>query len=200
MNEEERLRNKEYQRRHKEKNPEAWREAKRKSTRKYREANPDKVREQQERARKKRAALKLPQDAEASRKRNADYRERNLEAVRARGKAWRAANPEKVSENARRHRLKKEYGITLEEYNRMWEEQDGKCGICGKPETSVVRGSLCWLSVDHCHDNGHVRGLLCAHCNRALRNEEWLVAALEYVRKANLKENNGTRQRQDDPL
>ena len=51
----------------------------------------------------------------------------------------------------RAENLKQRYGITLVDYDRMLEEQDCKCKICGSKDRLVV---------DHCHDKGHVRGLL----------------------------------------
>ena len=56
----------------------------------------------------------------------------------------------------RRYKLKHFYGITPEEYDQMLEEQNG-CGICGKKFSSY--------HVDHCHDTGKVRGILCHNCN-----------------------------------
>ena len=53
------------------------------------------------------------------------------------------------------------YGLTLEEYDQILSDQDGKCKIC-KTEPVTV------LSVDHCHSTGKVRGLLCSHCNTGL--------------------------------
>ena len=58
----------------------------------------------------------------------------------------------------RNENLKRCYGITLEEYNTLLSNQDGKCATCG---TNV-------FVVDHCHDTGKVRGLLCHSCNRAM--------------------------------
>jgi hypothetical protein len=57
------------------------------------------------------------------------------------------------------------YKITAEAYRRMWRAQDGKCAICREPERSERNQMLC---VDHDHVSGHVRGLLCSHCNRAI--------------------------------
>lgn len=56
----------------------------------------------------------------------------------------------------------KQYGITEQDWQRMYDEQNGVCAICGKHQ--VYRR----LSVDHCHKTGKVRGLLCVRCNRAL--------------------------------
>jgi hypothetical protein len=61
--------------------------------------------------------------------------------------------------NARRDHLKFYYGLTLEEYDRMYNAQNGLCKICGK---HVEHRKLC---VDHDHDTNKVRGLLCRSCN-----------------------------------
>lgn len=57
--------------------------------------------------------------------------------------------------------LKTNYGITLDDYNRMFKEQDGKCAICGKPQIELNHS----LHVDHNHKTDRVRGLLCKYCN-----------------------------------
>ena len=63
----------------------------------------------------------------------------------------------------------KEYGVSLEDYARMLNEQGGVCAICGQPETAKDRiGNPKDLGVDHDHATGKVRGLLCARCNTAL--------------------------------
>ena len=64
----------------------------------------------------------------------------------------------------RNSRLKCEYGITLEDYNKLFDEQNGCCAICGKHQSEFKRP----LSVDHDHNTGKVRGLLCTPCNNGL--------------------------------
>jgi hypothetical protein len=59
--------------------------------------------------------------------------------------------------------LKTRYGITAEDYDRMMDEQGGACAIC-KAECRIGLR----LAVDHDHDTGKVRGLLCTHCNQAI--------------------------------
>jgi len=68
----------------------------------------------------------------------------------------------------RRRNLRRDYGITPEEWNRMYEAQTGVCAICGNPESLVRRGKVEVLSVDHCHETKKVRGLLCGNCNNGL--------------------------------
>ena len=78
---------------------------------------------------------------------------------------WRQKNPESV----RRFNLRK-YGITLEQYDEMLISQGGTCAICGQEEKTVhsKTGNPNSLNVDHDHDTGRIRGLLCSPCNRAL--------------------------------
>lgn len=56
--------------------------------------------------------------------------------------------------------LRKKYGITLNEWLAMVDAAEGKCEICGGNEED--------LCVDHCHETGRVRGVLCRRCNRAM--------------------------------
>ncbi len=83
--------------------------------------------------------------------------------------------------------LKKSYGITFEDYERMHAEQSGLCAICRLAEAVKIRGKLIKLAVDHCHDTGKVRGLLCVNCNKALGHfkddVELMSKAIQYLRK-----------------
>jgi hypothetical protein len=67
---------------------------------------------------------------------------------------------------SRRNLLKHHHGMDEAEYQRLFIEQDGKCAICVQPETEKSRwDGIKWLSVDHDHETGANRGLLCARCN-----------------------------------
>ena len=63
---------------------------------------------------------------------------------------------------ARREQLLKQYGMTLRDYDALLKWQGGVCAICKRPEMERNQ-SLC---VDHCHETGIVRGLLCVRCNQ----------------------------------
>ena len=80
----------------------------------------------------------------------------------------------------------KSYGITVEEYEQMFEEQGGVCKICECPESNEYKGTVTMLAIDHCHKTGKVRGLLCAACNTGIGrlddNVEKLQAAIEYLK------------------
>lgn len=61
--------------------------------------------------------------------------------------------------------LKRTYGITLEEYNKMLEKQNNHCAICKKKQKSSRNK---YFAVDHCHKTGKIRGLLCDRCNQGI--------------------------------
>ena len=113
---------------------------------------------------------------------------------RKRVKAWRKKNPElrrlqqlresscdKVY-NQRKH-LKSTYGITVEEYSKMFNDQKGCCAICGAHQDLFSRR----LHVDHCHKTGRIRQLLCMDCNhllgRAKDDISILNEAISYLMK-----------------
>jgi hypothetical protein len=88
----------------------------------------------------------------------------------------------------RRYQFKKKYGITIEDYEALRDAQGCACAICGRTEP-VGRisqfGEDFWLHVDHDHDSGRVRGLLCTNCNRGLGtfqdDPEVLRRAIAYI-------------------
>ena len=89
------------------------------------------------------------------------------------------ANPNKPRVQ-RKATLKKKYGLTLADYDSMFESQNGACAICGGQQTYKL------LAVDHCHITGKVRGLLCSKCNSILGyvsdNVGTLQNAIKYLR------------------
>jgi hypothetical protein len=74
------------------------------------------------------------------------------------------------------------YKITLEDYQEMFDEQGGRCAICGTAEPG---GRYKVFNVDHNHDTGDVRGLLCGQCNTALGlfkdDSSILLSAIRYL-------------------
>ena len=82
--------------------------------------------------------------------------------------------------------IRRQYGITLDEYHQMLDEQGHKCAICGNGDE--VEGRR--LAIDHCHDSGVVRGLLCGKCNRGLGlfydSAELLKSAIQYLSQYSL--------------
>ena len=84
----------------------------------------------------------------------------------------------------RAYHIKCTYGIAAEQYSEMHKAQKGVCAICGQPETRRLYNTTCSLSVDHDHETGKVRGLLCDKCNRGLgllTTAEILLNAADYL-------------------
>lgn len=79
--------------------------------------------------------------------------------------------------------LEVKYGITSEQWDRMFEDQKGLCAICKRPEEAGVSR----LHVDHCHSSGKIRALLCHSCNTGIGHfrddPATLESAAAYVRR-----------------
>ncbi len=89
--------------------------------------------------------------------------------------------PQITYEQRREYKLKEKYGITPKDYNDMYVKQNGCCKICGTHQTELKH----ILVVDHNHDTGNVRGLLCRSCNVGLGhfkdNKDLLKIAIQYL-------------------
>lgn len=146
----------------------------------------------------------LAQNPDAKRKQAArlqDWKSKNSDRVSAYQEQWREENAEHVSNYSKvymaeyvakpevqtriwERNLWKNYKMTAAEFNTLWQSQNGQCCICkvdlmprGRRNDSVA--------VDHNHENGSVRGLLCQACNRAIGlfkdNPTILQSAAEYL-------------------
>ena len=106
-----------------------------------------------------------------------------------RTRAWRKKNRDKVKsyqrsgDERRDNRYRYEYGITLEDYNQMFADQNGCCDICGIHQSDTEHR----FCVDHNHKTGEVRGLLCRTCNAGLGHfadsTENLAKAIIYLQE-----------------
>jgi hypothetical protein len=109
---------------------------------------------------------------------NAQWREANRDASRSASKRWAEANPAK-----RRAALIRRYGITPERFDEMFDAQGGCCAICGGTDSGDSRFDT--LHIDHDHESGTVRGLLCGRCNRGVGmfqdDPDRLLAAATYL-------------------
>jgi len=102
-------------------------------------------------------------------------RERILQNERNRDPEIKAAH--------KAYALKRNFGISSKEYNRLFLEQNGCCAICSIPQADLKLS----LAVDHDHTINRVRGLLCGNCNRGLGMFQdatsLLLKASEYLDK-----------------
>lgn len=100
-------------------------------------------------------------------------------------RAYRAANPKRFKD----YDLRKHFGIGFPEYAKMLADQGGQCGICRSEEAAInpSTGLPRDLAVDHCHDSGTIRGLLCTNCNTGIGafgdDPDKLRAAIDYVER-----------------
>lgn len=128
---------------------------------KYRNANREKI-NQRERERRKTDPL---------------YRSKRIEHV----KQYQLRNRGEYLLRKKAIHLKTLYGLSMEDYLRMADNQQGVCAICCKGNKGKRK-----LAVDHCHKSGKIRALLCDKCNRALGylNDDvnLLLKAIEYLK------------------
>jgi hypothetical protein len=107
---------------------------------------------------------------------NKKYKEKNKELIREKQRKFNKENPIKRKNSM----LKYQYGITLIDYNKMFEQQKGKCAICKRHQNNLTRT----LSVDHNHKTNKVRALLCVTCNTDVSVvENRLEEMLNYLNK-----------------
>lgn len=105
-------------------------------------------------------------------------------------KDWYTKNKDKAKD----YRLRKAYGFGLDEYNARLLAQSFSCPLCGVEFSDGDFGPNSPV-VDHCHTQGHVRGILCNECNRGLGyfhdNKEALMKAAQYLADGELSEEIG---------
>lgn len=119
---------------------------------------------------------------------------------RKRNQARRLRDPEVFAAHQRAYRLRTNFGITVDQYDSMFEKQDGKCAICSQPETKIhhTTGRPQALAIDHDHSccpgqktcGKCLRGLLCSECNQLLgkiENRGLLEGLMDYVRFTTVK-------------
>ena len=154
--------------------------------------------------------LYYQRNRESSAKRNAEYRKNNKEilaeynkkyylknkvSIRSNGRSYYLKNKESYCKNGKNYRakrklkdpnyevargLKRNYGISLEQYEAMLRNQNGLCAICDCVLEHRGHG-LNNANVDHCHSTKIVRGILCGQCNRGIG---LLKDSAELLRKA----------------
>ncbi len=112
------------------------------------------------------------------RERDARYRAKNKHKI----KRYQDSRKETMEAYYHKHNLKTKYGISPEQYQEMFVAQKGCCAMCGKHQSQQTRR----LAVDHNHETGQIRALLCLMCNIRLsyiEDREWLLKATEYLKK-----------------
>jgi hypothetical protein len=154
------------------KDPEALRAYQREYKRKQRAENPERLRE-------------------LNRESHAAHRDERLAAMQSyrEGRRTELAGAEQARRDALTPEqkqdawLRRRYKISLADYMALSEAQGNKCAICGRPQDWTSWRTR--LFVDHCHETGAVRGLLCSNCNKGIgmfgESTGTVRAALEYM-------------------
>jgi len=97
---------------------------------------------------------------------------------------YRKKHPEKAKFFCKRANIKRNYGLSWDAYLALLESQNYKCVICKQEINIDIKHSV---HVDHDHNTGRVRGILCSTCNLGLGNFkdniEFLKSAIDYLNK-----------------
>lgn len=116
-----------------------------------------------------------------TRRYNYNYRKKNRETISQQRKYKRSKTDD--IDARREYQLRRKFNLTSVEYDAILERQGGGCAICRQARDPNGR----WLAVDHCHDTGRVRGLLCTNCNQAIGklqdNPDRLRVAVAYLER-----------------
>lgn len=106
------------------------------------------------------------------------WHKKNMPKYLAYMKKWRKANKHRY----KGYDLKRTYGITIRQYDQMLASQGDSCAICKRHKSLFKRH----MNVDHNHETGKIRALLCSNCNTliglAQENPETCIAASEYLK------------------
>jgi hypothetical protein len=109
-------------------------------------------------------------------------------------RSWTAKNRDKRHKYGVKARLKHKYGLIQGDYEAMLAAQGGHCALC---DTTPDQERYKRLNIDHCHETGMIRGLLCTPHNHALGKmgdtEEALLRALAYIRGSHAYKKQGGR-------
>jgi hypothetical protein len=114
---------------------------------------------------------------EKIRQQQAERREKYRDGINEYQRGWRADNLDRARKYEARYYLKT-YGLTEVQYQELLASQDGHCALCPRVNSGIKGGRL---FVDHDHQTGKIRGLLCLRCNTSLGALGDSIASLERV-------------------
>lgn len=110
--------------------------------------------------------------------RHRDYNHKNRDSINSKNREYVKNNPEKRTET----KLKNRYYLSVSGYKDIYDKQNGLCAICGGVNSKGKK-----LCVDHDHETGTIRGLLCSNCNSGIGmlkdSVSLLEKAIKYLRE-----------------
>ncbi len=115
------------------------------------------------------------------------YYRLNRDRIRLQQKAYASKTKRDRTRYNHEHHLKTKYGLSQEQWNKLFAIQGNKCAICGTDKFGEgIRGP----HTDHCGNAGHIRGILCRSCNTALghfrHSVKRLKSAIKYMERESL--------------
>jgi hypothetical protein len=105
----------------------------------------------------------------------------NMDGKKEKAKIFYQENKKIFRERAFKRNLKSKYSLSAEDYIKMIEQQQNKCLICENEFSKKTFNHPC---VDHNHETGKIRGILCRKCNLSIsyiENPDFLQKALQYL-------------------
>jgi hypothetical protein len=114
-----------------------------------------------------------------------EWAKKHPDKIKKYNKEYRERHKNTIKENQKVYLLKKLYGLSQKDFDKLVALQDGRCAICKRVCDNFV--------VDHDHTTGKVRGLLCKNCNGLLGfsgdNEQVLASAIKYLNQIKEEDN-----------
>ncbi len=92
------------------------------------------------------------------------YVAKKRDRINAQRKENYRSNKNGLRDRIAREGVRRRYGLKVGEYDQLFKKQKGCCAICDTHQEKILRR----LDVDHCHETGKIRGLLCLNCNRGM--------------------------------
>lgn len=94
-------------------------------------------------------------------------------------KEWYAKNKDVKLASSLKWHYKDKYGLTMEQRQKLFDEQEGKCAICSCDIHLDGSRNATQAVIDHCHSSGKIRGMLCNLCNQGLGHFKDNIEAIE---------------------
>jgi hypothetical protein len=105
------------------------------------------------------------ENKEKIRSSNVEYRRKNKDIIREKQKKYYSQNKEKIILREYQNDIIKNYGIDINDYEKIFKDQEERCAICG---IALKQLNHRVLFIDHDHVSGSIRGLLCSNCNKGI--------------------------------